>query len=145
MFPTRMGESGLVFLIIPLVYVVAFPAALLLSAILAFFRKTSFLSSSLFAGALISILGFAFSLGYLFLFGRYFQGISQRFNTTGVPQWLGYVCFSSPFWMALLYLLGSYAAGFYFVFRKRQKQRIDEHTRSLPREAAIKFREGSFS
>jgi hypothetical protein len=140
----EMDGAGF-YLLVPLLYGLAFPAALLLSAILSFFRKSRFLSSSLFTGAMISIVGFAFWLGYCALFANFQSLLAQRFAAWRLPDWFSAACLSSPLWMASLYFILSYGAGFYLVFRKRQKQRFAEQLRSLPKQAAATFREGSFT
>src|SRR4051812_10145829 len=115
-----MDGAGL-YLLFPLLYGPAFPTALVLSTILSFLRQSRFLSSSLFTGAMLSIVGFAFWLGFCPLFANFQSLLAQRFAPWRLPGWFSAACLSSPLWMAILYFILRYGSGFYLVFQKRQK------------------------
>jgi zinc/manganese transport system permease protein len=65
---------------------------------------------------MISIVGFAFWLGYCALFANFQSLLAQRLAAWRLPDWFSGAFLSSPLWMALLYFILSYGAGFYLVF-----------------------------
>src|SRR2546430_12490976 len=104
-----MGESGLIYLLIPLVYFWVLISALLLAVIFAIFKRTRFLSSPLTLGALISIAGLILSICQLAVISKWADSIQQRLMSgTTVANWLDFLCRISPLAPAPLCLLTSY-------------------------------------
>ena len=125
-----MEDSRIIYFLVPLGYSIFFAALLIGTVLVSFFRRTRFLSSYLFTGAMTSLLGFG--VWVLFYVGYFIKrpDMAAKDGIFGqTPGTLKMLIALSPLPLGLQLCGGTFAFGIYLVFRDRRKLRSVENSK----------------
>jgi hypothetical protein len=117
-----MGETGLIYFLIPLSYVVMLLVLLLLAVIVQFFRKTRFLGSYFLLSAVLSIPGFIAGILLCAIYSHW------QYDVVGNPSFnnwnpvLQMAIVQAPFGIVMGFVMLGLAAGAYLVRRSRLRR-----------------------
>jgi hypothetical protein len=119
-----MGESGFIYLLIPIGYAYIFLGLLLLALIAQFIRKARFLRAYFLVGAVTSIP--AFILGFYFSeqFIQWENKICNDFSFYNYSERIKLAMMFAPFAIALAFVALGIWAGAYIVRRFRRRRRF---------------------
>src|SRR5690349_17659947 len=113
-----MGETGVIYYLIPIGYLIIYLLLLVLAVLVHFFRRTRSLGAYFLVAAVTSIPGFV--IGF-YLCVLYFRWEKEVLSDPTLNQFVGFAIFQAPFAISLAFVALGITGGVYIVRRSRMR------------------------